>query len=69
MPQPATISPGDASPGPRPRAKREGGLSRVALIRYWATRTFSGRAVVYGAVAKIVAFLLAASSARPPGST
>jgi sigma-B regulation protein RsbU (phosphoserine phosphatase) len=30
----------------------------VALIQYWAKHTFSGRAVVYGAVAKLVAFLL-----------
>ena len=43
----------------RRRATREGGPSRVALIRYWATRTFSGRAVVYGTAAKLVAFVLA----------
>jgi serine phosphatase RsbU (regulator of sigma subunit)/energy-coupling factor transporter transmembrane protein EcfT len=42
----------------RHSAKRGGGLSRVALIRYWATSTFSGQAVVYGAVAKVVAFSL-----------
>ena len=58
MPQPVTNQRGDVPPRPRPRAKREGG--RVALIRYWATHTFSGRAVMYGAVAKVVAFLLAA---------
>jgi serine phosphatase RsbU (regulator of sigma subunit)/energy-coupling factor transporter transmembrane protein EcfT len=51
VPQPATT---DLS---RRSAKR--GVGRVALIRYWATRTFSGRAVVYGAAAKVVAFVLA----------
>ena len=53
MPQPATTDLSSRS------AKREGGLSRVALIRYWATRTFSGRAVVYGTSAKVVAFVMA----------
>jgi len=43
----------------RRTSKREGGPSKVALIRYWATRTFSGRAVVYGTATKAVAFVLA----------
>ena len=41
-------------------APRRATTSRAVRIRYWATRTFSGRAVVYGTVAKVVAFLLAA---------
>ena len=32
--------------------------SRADLVRYWATQTFSGRAVVAGFIAKIVAFAL-----------
>jgi serine phosphatase RsbU (regulator of sigma subunit) len=32
--------------------------SRAALVRYWTTQTFSGRAVVGGLIIKIVAFLL-----------
>jgi serine phosphatase RsbU (regulator of sigma subunit) len=42
-----------------PQPVRRTSPSRAALVRYWATRTFSGRAVTYGAVAKIVAFFLA----------
>ena len=42
-----------------PQPARRPAPSRVALIRYWATSTFSGLAVVYGAAAKVVAFLLA----------
>ena len=42
-----------------PPPARRPSPSRVALVRYWATRTFSGRAVVYGATAKVVAFVLA----------
>ena len=49
MPPPATDV-------PRRSAKRAGG--RVALVQYWAKHTFSGRAVVYGTVAKLAAFLL-----------
>ena len=43
---------------PQPSTRRS--LSRAALIRYWATSTFSGRAVVYGVAAKVAAFLLVA---------
>jgi sigma-B regulation protein RsbU (phosphoserine phosphatase) len=32
--------------------------SRAALVRYWITQTFSGRAVVGGLIIKVVAFLL-----------
>jgi sigma-B regulation protein RsbU (phosphoserine phosphatase) len=32
--------------------------SRAALVRYWMTQTFSGRAVVGGLIIKVVAFLL-----------
>ena len=42
-----------------PPPARRPSPSRVALVRYWATRTFSGRAVVCGATAKVVAFVLA----------
>jgi phosphoserine phosphatase RsbU/P len=33
--------------------------SRAALVRYWITQTFSGRAVVGGLIVKVFAFLLA----------
>jgi serine phosphatase RsbU (regulator of sigma subunit) len=42
-----------------PPPARRPSPSRVALVRYWATSTFSGRAVVYGAAAKVLAFVLA----------
>jgi sigma-B regulation protein RsbU (phosphoserine phosphatase) len=35
-----------------------GSASRGALIRFWVTRTFTGRAIVGGAVFKAIAFLL-----------
>ena len=45
---------------PRRSATRIGGrpASRADLVRHWATSTFSGRAVVGGFVAKVVAFAL-----------
>jgi sigma-B regulation protein RsbU (phosphoserine phosphatase) len=35
-----------------------GSASRGALLRFWVTRTFTGRAIVGGAVLKAIAFLL-----------
>ena len=40
--------------------------SRAALVRYWITQTFSGRAVIGGLIIKIVAFLLSLAAGRSP---
>ena len=40
--------------------------SRAALVRYWMTQTFSGRAVVGGLIIKFVAFLLTLAAGASP---
>jgi sigma-B regulation protein RsbU (phosphoserine phosphatase) len=45
-------------PGNDGRLLPSGSASRGALIRFWVTRTFSGRAIVGGAALKAVAWLL-----------
>jgi serine phosphatase RsbU (regulator of sigma subunit) len=40
--------------------------SRAALVRHWLTRTFSGRAIVAGALVKIVAFILTLAFGAAP---
>ena len=40
--------------------------SRAALVRYWITQTFSGRAVVGGLIIKVVAFLLTLVAGASP---
>ncbi|MGH9240580.1 MAG: SpoIIE family protein phosphatase [Vicinamibacterales bacterium] len=40
--------------------------SRAALVRYWMTQTFSGRAVVGGLIIKFVAFLLTLVAGASP---
>ncbi len=48
----------------RRSAPRAGG--RAALVRHWLTRTFSGRAIVAGALVKVVAFILALAFGTAP---
>jgi serine phosphatase RsbU (regulator of sigma subunit) len=43
-----------------------GPVSRVALIRWWVTRTFSGRAIAGGALIKLLAYLLGLTIGRSP---
>ena len=40
--------------------------SRAALVRYWITQTFSGRAVVGGLIMKVVAFVLTLVAGASP---
>ena len=51
---------------PPPHLLPPGDTSRRALIRSWITRTFSGRAIVGGAVVKAVAFLIGIVTGRSP---
>ena len=40
--------------------------SRAALVRYWLTQTFSGRAILFGAFVKVVAFVLTLALGTKP---
>jgi serine phosphatase RsbU (regulator of sigma subunit)/energy-coupling factor transporter transmembrane protein EcfT len=40
--------------------------SRAALVRYWLTQTFSGRAILLGAFVKVVAFVLTLALGTAP---